>query len=194
VFATAEQLRIVAGALPEDWRIAVWLMRGCGLRIGEALAVKRENVRGNTLRIEEQRLGSGELGPLKHRRPGEYRDVPLPGYLAAMIAAHSSDIGIRDGNGESRYLLPPAIKQWRFRYAWRIGANKAGLPDSFTPHSLRHTWTSVMLASGIPITDVSRWLGHRDINLTHRIYGHLIPATVERASDAIDREFAEWSG
>jgi integrase len=30
----------------------------------------------------------------------------------------------------------------------------AGLPASFTPHSLRHVFASVALANGVPLTDV----------------------------------------
>ena len=36
------QVEAVAAGLPPDWSATVWLMHGCGLRIGEALAVLRE--------------------------------------------------------------------------------------------------------------------------------------------------------
>lgn len=38
---------------------------------------------------------------------------------------------------------------------------KADLPPEFIPHSLRHCFASAALARVIPITEVSRWLGHR---------------------------------
>jgi integrase len=186
--ASAAQLRIIEAALPEQWRIVLWLMRGCGLRIGEALAVRNDNARGDMLRVEEQVLGTGQYGPLKHRRPGEYRDVPLPDYVAEKIAESSDADPARD------HYLVPLMRPWRFRAAWRTGANNAGLPKTFRPHDLRHTWTSVMLASGIPITDVSRWLGHRSIQLTHSVYGHLIPATASRAVAVLDSEYQHWAG
>jgi len=37
------------------------------------------------------------------------------------------------------------------------------------------------LANGIPITEVSRWLGHKSIEVTHQIYGHLVPASMDPA-------------
>lgn len=185
VLATHEQLTTLESSLHERERIVLWLMRGCGLRIGEALAVRSDSVRGDMLRVEEQVLGTGKLGPLKHRKPGEYRDVPLPGYLADRIAKHVAAYG-------TGYLLPNG-RQRRFRDAWQAGAEKAGLPDTFTPHDLRHTWTSIALARGIPITDVSRWLGHRDINLTYRVYGHLIPSVTSTARSVIDSEYSAWS-
>jgi alkylation response protein AidB-like acyl-CoA dehydrogenase len=42
------------------------------------------------------------------------------------------------------------------------------------------------LARGVPITDVSRWLGHNSIEVTHQIYGHLTPASWERARALLD--------
>jgi integrase len=73
-------------------------------------------------------------------------------------------------------------------------AEVAGVPAGFTPHSLRHTFASTMLARGIPITELAHFLGHRDINVTHQVYGHLLPSAAKRAVAALDAEFAEWSG
>jgi integrase len=42
------------------------------------------------------------------------------------------------------------------------------------------------LAEGIPITEVSRWLGHNSIEVTHQIYGHLVPSSFDRTRTAPD--------
>jgi hypothetical protein len=52
---------------------------------------------------------------------------------------------------------------------------KAGLPPEFIPHSLRHCYASNALAGGIPITEVSRWLGHKSIEVTTRSTGTSSP-------------------
>jgi integrase len=72
-------------------------------------------------------------------------------------------------------------------------AEVAGIPDGFTPHSLRHAFASAMLARGVQITELAHVLGHRDINVTHQVYGHLLPSAAKRAVAALDAEFAEWS-
>jgi integrase len=41
VFPDDDELEALAAGLPVDWAATVWLMYGCGLRIGEALAVKK---------------------------------------------------------------------------------------------------------------------------------------------------------
>ncbi|WP_244187982.1 tyrosine-type recombinase/integrase [Streptomyces regalis] len=51
---------------------------------------------------------------------------------------------------------------------------------STPPHGLRHFFASTALAHGIPIHEVSRWLGHRSIKTTVDVYGHLIPASWDR--------------
>src|SRR5262249_19220992 len=67
----------------------------------------------------------------------------------------------------------------------------AGLPGDFTPHTLRHIFASAALAGGVPITDVSAWLGHRNIQVTYGIYGHLVPASFERARAVLDEEWSK---
>lgn len=191
--ATSAELQTLTEKLPEAWRLAVWLMRGCGLRIGEALAVRADSVRGHMLRAERQVLTTGRLGPLKGRKPGQYRDIPLPGYVGARVAEHVQLFGIpKDG-----YLFPMfasgQVLTDVFRKAFVRGANAAGLPKGFTPHDLRHTYASVALSAGIPITDVSRWLGHKSIQLTHSIYGHMVPSAVSRATAVLDQEYVNWS-
>jgi integrase len=52
-------------------------------------------------------------------------------------------------------------------------------------------FASLALARGIPITDVSRWLGHKSIEVTFRIYGHLVPGSWERAREVLDAAYRE---
>jgi len=46
------------------------------------------------------------------------------------------------------------------------------LPERLTPHSLRHTFASILAALGEPMPSVIRQLGHTDPALTLRIYTH----------------------
>ena len=88
----------------------------------------------------------------------------------------------------------PAVRDIRNRKAGIPDpAKRAQIPAGFRPHSLRHAFASVMLARGIPITDVAQWLGHKDINEIYRTYGHLVPNAAGRAVAALDAEYAEWS-
>lgn len=51
---------------------------------------------------------------------------------------------------------------------------KAGLKDSYTTHTLRHTFASHLVLKGIPIYTVSKLMGHSNVKTTER-YTHLAP-------------------
>jgi integrase len=65
------------------------------------------------------------------------------------------------------------------RRVWDKAVQRAKLEPAPTPHDLRHTHASWLLNAGVPITTVSRRLGHENIQTTVNIYGHL-----DRSSDA----------
>jgi integrase len=186
VFPSHQQLATMAAKMPADYRLAIWLMRGCGLRIGEALGVSvADFMPGGVLRVRGQLLAKNKTyGPLKARKPGEYRDVPVPAYVAQIVAQHQAQ---PDG-----HLFAPI---WHTAFAdwFNKARDTAGIDGAFTPHSLRHVFASVALSNSIPISDVSKWLGHRDINMTYAIYGHLVPSSFDRAKNVLDAEYEAWS-
>jgi site-specific recombinase XerD len=72
-----------------------------------------------------------------------------------------------------------------YSYHFRKALTDAAMvkPDGspkYTPHGLRHFFASTALAHGIPVHEVSRWLGHRSIKTTVDVYGHLVPASWDR--------------
>ena len=75
------------------------------------------------------------------------------------------------------------------RHIWQPVIAAAGTPADATFHDLRHTFASTALAEGVPISEVSRWLGHESITITVELYGHLVPEASGRARDALDNAF-----
>lgn len=72
---------------------------------------------------------------------------------------------------------------------WKPAIKAAGLLPDTTFHDLRHGFASTTLAEGVPISEVSRWLGHESITTTVDLYGHLVPEASTRAREALDRAF-----
>ena len=193
IVPNSSQVEAVAAGLPADWAATVWLMHGCGLRVGEALAVSLccRISHGTVLRVKEQVNPSAQLRPLKHRQAGEFRDIPLPQYVNEAIDKHVAEHGsTADGHlfQGRKYEL---VTRRTYQQAFQRAAARAGLPPEFIPHSLRHLYASMALAEGIPITEVSRWLGHTSIEVTHQIYGHLIPPSLDRARATLDTAYQE---
>lgn len=62
---------------------------------------------------------------------------------------------------------------------------EAQLPKDFRPlHGLRHTFASVAVSNGVPLSHVQKLLTHKDPSLTQR-YAHLEDEALKRSSDAV---------
>jgi integrase len=61
----------------------------------------------------------------------------------------------------------------------------AGLPQHFTPHSLRHSFGSQLIAAGVSPAYVQQQMGHRSISMTVDIYGSWLPIRSEGAVDGL---------
>jgi integrase len=84
----------------------------------------------------------------------------------------------------------PSIRNVQRRFRGVVRALE--LPAGTSPHTLRHTWASVLLSSGVPIFLVSPYAGHATIQTTADQYGHLVPGDEQAAElirTALDRAF-----
>lgn len=54
-----------------------------------------------------------------------------------------------------------------------------------TPHTLRHTAASWMAMSGVPMFEISKYLGHSDTRITERRYAHLSPDYLQTAAKSL---------
>jgi integrase len=61
------------------------------------------------------------------------------------------------------------------------------LPKGISLHTLRHTHGSHLLAAGVPLTDVSKRLGHANPHVTATIYAHALPGCDDLAADAWEK-------
>jgi integrase len=72
-------------------------------------------------------------------------------------------------------------------FAWAVVA--AGLPESMTPYTLRHSGLSWALAAGIPAVDVARF-GGTSVTMLERVYHHLLVSSAESARARMDEFLA----
>jgi integrase len=153
VFPEDSELEALAAGLPADWAATVWLMYGGGLRIGEALAVKKRCRinHGTALRVREQVNPVAQRKPLKFRVEGEFRDIPLPLYVSEAIDKHIASHGTTDDGYLFQGRRHKHVTRRTYQEDFERAAGRAGLPAEFIPHSLRHCYASTALAHGIPI-------------------------------------------
>ncbi|MFF3365226.1 tyrosine-type recombinase/integrase [Streptomyces misionensis] len=195
VIPSPEQLRRIRVAGDDRFLLIADLMSGCGLRNGEAAAVNLRNiVADDVYRVTEQvNQTTGQYGPLKHRKPNEYRDVPLPARVRETIEWYADKHGTLNG-----YLLrhpndpSRTFPHYCLSNQWRRIKKKAQvhIPPGMVIYGFRHFFASNCLTHGIPITDVAEWMGHKNIAITFKIYRHLMPGSISAASKVLNLELA----
>lgn len=190
---TREQAELIAKNMPPELELTVWLGVGGGLRIGEVLGVRLSDFSADmtSLTVSRQVVSGTKTGPLKARRPGETRTVPVPGWLKESVQMHVQGLEqiAEIPQFEAAVLFPgvqgPYYAPRSLYYPWARAATAAGLPG-LRFHALRHTFASVLLHENVPVSDVSRWLGHQNIQLTYSVYSHFIRPSFDRARAALD--------
>ncbi|MEK3673599.1 tyrosine-type recombinase/integrase [Paenibacillus sp. FSL R10-2771] len=63
----------------------------------------------------------------------------------------------------------------------------AGLPTTLTPHSLRHTYTSLMAEAGVELPAIKKLLGHKKDGVTEAVYLHVTESKKRAAVEKLDQ-------
>jgi integrase len=188
------QVLALSAAMPPRYALLVLLGAGAGLRQGEAFGLAANLVDDATEMIQvRQQVIVVDRHPVlaPPKTSASVRDVPVPKFLQDAITLHVNDLSLVGSDVLCRTPRRTLLRRDYYnREIWKPAlAAVALLPDT-TFHDLRHTFASTALAEGVPISEVSRWLGHRSITTTVDLYGHLVPEAGGRARDALDRAFA----
>jgi integrase len=146
-----------------------------GLRIGEALG----------LRWKDVYLGEGKLWIAQAKTDAGVREVDLTPKLQELLSAHrrrtqydranafvfATGRGGRESpsNVRSRFLSA-AIEQANEELASAGGREMRGI----TPHSLRRTFASLLLAAGADVPYATAQVGHTDPKMTLGVYVQVI--------------------
>ena len=168
-------------ATTEYWRPLMEFLVVSGCRWGEASALKPGDIdiEAGTVKIRRAWKHSSEgykIGPPKTRR--SRRTIKVPASTLAKLTYAPTDDWVfvnRDG-GPVRYM------GFR-RRVWDKAVARAKLDPPPTPHDLRHTCASWMLTGGVPVTVVSRHLGHESIKITVDVYGDVDEQSAQLAAD-----------
>lgn len=180
---TEESAKAVIETLPDfasnDWVGArdvavITLLYGCGLRIGEALGMNgRDRPKGDTMRVTGKR-GKERIVPIL---PMVHEAIDA--YVVQCPYAITADgplfVGVRGGR-----LNPRAIQG-----AMQKLRSVLGLPETATPHALRHSFATHLLSAGGDLRTIQELLGHTDLKAT-QIYTEVDSA---RLKDVYDQAF-----
>ena len=80
------------------------------------------------------------------------------------------------------------------RRDFRALCKKAGIEGVWTPRELRHTFVSVMSASGVAVEEIARLAGHASSRTTETIYRHELRPVISTGTDVMDKIFTAAQG
>jgi len=194
---TSDEICAVREACRGDWTfVLVELALAAGGRRGELLALQWPDVdwAAKYLHVSkslEQTAAGLRVKTTKSKKPRRFR-LPQSAITALQFhrekqaqhreffAADYRDLDLIFAKPDGDYLEPDLVSQTVVRRLRAAGIMNASF------HTLRHTHASYLLSRGVPLPVVSARLGHRDCNVTARIYAHALPSDDGRAADEWD--------
>ncbi len=164
-------------------RALTLLMRWTGLRIGDALALKRDRLtrtdRGrDAILLYMQKTGEPVYCLIPPSVAEELQNVPPglqphPGYF------------FWSGNG----LVKSAVADWQRSYKKLF--KLAGITKRAHPHMFRDTFAIECLLAGIPLERVSILLGHSSVKITEKHYKPWVKALQHQLEDDVIKSWRD---
>src|SRR5215813_7797134 len=180
VYAKAEIKKLIEATEPESReRLMLMVPALTGLRIGEVLGLTWPAVDLKAGKLEVRfNLADSDAGrPLMLQPPktkSSRRTVPIPPELIRELkiwklkcpkSERDLVFATEEGKPYHRNAASKALDQ---------AIAKAEITKRLTPHGLRHTFASLLLADGVPVPEVSALLGHKDSYVTWKVYAHFV--------------------
>ena len=202
-----EDARLLLAKLQDEpilWRTLLTLDLFSGLRRGELLGLKWSDVDLDAQLLQVRQTFNYQVGYGSYEDTTKTRSSRRPMRLsrsAVMLLRSYKDwqdnqrelMGDAWEDTENRIftteagrpILPNRLTRWATNFMRR-----SGFPD-VTLHSLRHTYASLMISDGVPLTVISHQLGHSQTSTTADIYSHVIASAEAKAQETIDLRFSE---
>ncbi len=209
-----DEVRELIGLLDYPYNLTAKMLYGCGMRIGECLELRVQDINFDTNIITIHR-GKGRKD----------RTVPLPEMIITELRQHL--VRVKNlyrfdiENGFDGVFMPDALdKKFKnsgkeFNWYWvfpaknltvvpKTGENRryhihdtqfqkalkhasllAAIPKRISPHTLRHSYATHMLQAGYDIRTLQELLGHSDVRTT-MIYTHTMQKIVKPIMSPLD--------
>ena len=203
---TPSQARVLLDSLNDNRLAAAFTVAlSLGLRLGELLGLTWQDIELDampprlTVSHALKRIdGEGLLRDTTKTRSSR-RTVHLPASCVAALKAHRArqaaerlhagpiwETSPLDVDLVFRTPFGGPIDPDNFRRYTYAATEDAGL-GRWSPHELRHSCASLLIAQGVPMKLISELLGHSSIRMTADVYGHLMEPAKAEVADAMDR-------
>lgn len=200
---TRDQVRCFVAETDDTPLGPLWrLLLDTGMRIGEALALRRDDLDLDKGMVMIQRTVSRDRDRRRIIREttktGASRRVGLIAATVAALRGHIQDVRqqrLATITWQDQGLIFPNVT------GGILGADRvsrqldqeiaaAQLPR-LTIHGLRHTNATLLIQAGVPITVVAQRLGHKRVSMTLDVYAHVLAEMESAALEAIETLFGD---
>ncbi|MCV7258371.1 tyrosine-type recombinase/integrase [Mycobacterium shimoidei] len=178
----AELLRLARAT--ERFETLTLVLGYCGLRFGEAAALRRKHVGDRQLTVRASATyvtGSGIVESTT--KTNRTRHVPVPEPVWQRLKRELPD--------KPDALVFPSYRGGHlpieeYRRAFDKGCAAVGI-EGLVPHGLRHTTASLAISAGANVKVVQRLLGHASAAMTLDLYGHLFDDDLAGVAAALSK-------
>lgn len=186
VLSVSEQQILVRYLLSEDsiFSFGILLALYTGMRIGELCALKWEDFSENGIQVNKtmQRLKGAsektEVMILPPKTSSSNRVIPISTVLAPVIEKYRRTSGYVLKRPNEKFTEPRLLQQRFAKYAAACGIENVHF------HTLRHTFATRCIESGMDVKSLSEILGHSDVKTTLNKYVH---SSFELKQSSIDK-------
>jgi integrase/recombinase XerD len=186
VVLSLDEVRRILGCVHlQHYRVCLTTIYTCGLRLREGVRLQVKDIDGERKLIHVQ-LGKG----------GKDRYVPLPDESLKMLRqhwlTHHNPVWLFPA---MRYPSQPPgrsnqpMEATGVERAFRAALQESGVPKQATVHTLRHSYATHLLESGLNLRIIQCYLGHASPTTT-AIYTHLTSTTDVQATAKINEMVA----
>jgi integrase/recombinase XerD len=187
VVLSVEEVRRILGCVRKlHFRVCLNTIYACGLRISEGVSLQVGDIDSARMMLHV-RLAKG----------GQDRYVPLPETTLTMLrqfwVTHRHPRWLFPQQPRSGVMLTPAPTAMAVsgvQYAFAAALARSGVQKPASVHTLRHSWATHLLESGVSLRLIQGWLGHQSLRTTAH-YTHLTAKTEARAVAALNQLMAD---
>jgi len=174
VLSVDEVLKVLKAVDNDKHRTLLMTIYSAGLRVSEAVGLRVEDIDGQRMQVHV-RQGKGRkdrvlpLSPLLLDHLRDYwRQCPSRGFLFP-------------GTSTSRPMCVTGIQR-----TFRLAVLKARITKKATVHTLRHSYATHLLESGVDLVTIQRRLGHSSLKTT-AVYLHVSSKHVESGPTPLEQ-------
>lgn len=164
-----------SGESPLRDRAILELIYSAGLRVSEAVSIDESDLDFDQCMVRVRGKGNKDRMTLFGKT------------CASSLQRYAKEERITPrGAGNQAFFTGPSGKRLTTRTVQNVikrWAKGAGLPDTISPHTLRHSFATHLLDGGADLKAVQQLLGHESVSTT-QIYTHV---SVERLRDAVEK-------